>query len=174
MEVKIRDYVESDKGGCLLAFKSNVPLYFAETEVSDFDLFLDGIVRQESAKNTHYFVVSYQGKIIGCGGFGFYNATSDISLAWGLIHSDFHKKGLGEKLLSHRLEQIAIHYPSELVLLDTTQHSYSFFEKYGFVTKKITPDFYTLGLHRYDMVWEKLNRLSSPSTSGDSFPGHQF
>jgi len=36
--------------------------------------------------------------------------------------------------------------------MDTTQFSYSFFEKYGFKIEKITENFYALGMHRYDMV----------------------
>lgn len=159
MEVEIREYKESDKVGCMEAFKSNVPLFFTNEEINDFDSFLDRIIQQEVLKDlpktTYYYVVISDGKVIGSGGFGFYNGAKDISLAWGLIHNDFHKKGLGEKLLSYRLEQIKVLFPKELLILDTSQHSFTFFEKFGFVTKKITLDFYTEGMHRYDMVFEK-------------------
>ena len=40
------------------------------------------------------------------------------------------------------------------VLIDTTQFSYPFFEKFGFETTKITKDFYAAGMDRYDMVYE--------------------
>ena len=43
------------------------------------------------------------------------------------------------------------HPEAKEVLLDTSQHTFGFFEKLGFVTTKITKDGYTLGLNRYDM-----------------------
>jgi N-acetylglutamate synthase-like GNAT family acetyltransferase len=147
--------------GCLNAFKSNVPIFFTATEITDFELFLNRFEQlnfEETQERVYYYVVVVDGKVVGCGGFGFYNPTEDITLIWGLIHNNYHKTGLGEQLLSHRLQQITALYPGKLVTIDTTQHSYGFFEKYGFVTLKITLDFYTKGMHRYDMVLQKPNQ----------------
>lgn len=159
--MEIRSYRPDDRQGCLEAFKSNVPLFFTTPEITDFGLFLDRIVQlnpQETEERVFYYVVEEDEKIIGCGGFGFYTLDGDISLTWGLIHNAYHKTGLGEKLLAHRLQQIATLYPGKKVIIDTTQHSFGFFEKYGFVTTQITPDFYTVGMHRYDMVLEPSNQ----------------
>jgi ribosomal-protein-alanine N-acetyltransferase len=154
MEVIIRPYNKADKEYCLIAFKSNVPMYFTEEEITDFENFLDRLemgTEDADSCNTYFYVVVLNGNVIGCGGFGDRYKDSIISLAWGLIHKDFHKRGLGEQLLLHRLEQIKKNYPSSPVVIDTTQFSFSFFEKYGFVTTKITLDYYTEGMHRYDM-----------------------
>jgi len=35
--------------------------------------------------------------------------------------------------------------------MDTTQHSFPFYEKHGFKLLKITPNYYTENLHRYDL-----------------------
>jgi ribosomal protein S18 acetylase RimI-like enzyme len=94
-------------------------------------------------------------EIIGCGGFGDKDNLGIISFAWGLIHNHFHKQGFGKILLKYRLEKINELYPFKTVLLDTTQHSFAFFEKNGFVITKITNDYYTKGMHRYDMIKEK-------------------
>lgn len=160
MNVLIRPYTKNDKEGCLEAFKSNVPLYFTEGEVKDFEFFLDNfLIRSMTEKlyiKTYYYVVELNHKILGCGGFGDKEGTDTITLAWGLVHKDFHKQGYGEKLLSHRLEAIQNLYPGAPVVIDTTQHSFPFFEKFGFVTTKITENFYADDLHRYDMLWKPL------------------
>lgn len=158
MNVKVRSYQKSDKHGCMEAFKSNVPLYFTHEEISQFEMFLDNfLIRSMTEKNyiqTFYYVVEQNKKIIGCGGFGDKEGTSNITLAWGLIHKDVHKQGFGEKLLAHRLNEIQKLYPGAPVLIDTTQFSYPFFEKFGFETTKITKDFYAPGMDRYDMIYE--------------------
>lgn len=154
MEAIFRKYIKADKESCMNAFKSNVPLYFTEEEITDFENFLDRLEKGSddgNPGNTYFFVVVLNEKVIGCGGFGDRYNDNIISLAWGLIHKDFHKRGFGKKLLLHRLEQIKKIYPASRVVMDTTQFSFSFFEKYGFVTTKITRDYYTNGMHRYDM-----------------------
>jgi N-acetylglutamate synthase-like GNAT family acetyltransferase len=152
MEIQIREYLKSDRIGCINAFESNIPPYFAESEKQDFEVFLTKL--ESNANRTRFYVVCYNNKIIGCGGFGDKNNNGIISLAWGLIHKDFHKMGYGEKLLKYRLEQIKLLKPKFDVIVDTTQYSYVFFEKHGFETKKITNDYYAIGLHRYDMTFK--------------------
>lgn len=164
MELIIRAYDERDKQGCIDAFKSNVPLYFTEEEISQFDFFLDHFLKRSMTEKkyiqTFYYVIERDKKIIGCGGFGDKEGTSNITLAWGLVHKDFHKQGFGEKLLAHRLNEIHKLHPGAPVLIDTTQFSYPFFEKFGFVTTSIIKDFYAAGMDRYDMIYEaKANRL---------------
>ena len=157
-EISIRPYEKADKEACLLAFKSNIPLYFTEEEVNDFESFLERYQDPDSSMNvkklTYYYVVVLNGEVIGCGGFGDKDHTQVITLAWGLIHQAFHKNHFGEKLLSFRLAQIKQHHPKASVFIDTVQHTFQFFEKFGFKTTKITKDYYALGLDRYDMVLE--------------------
>jgi N-acetylglutamate synthase-like GNAT family acetyltransferase len=155
MEITIREYIEQDKSSCLAAFKSNVPLYFTEEETEDFKHFLQRLehyLQHQQHRNTYFFVVVYDQKVIGCGGFGDKENKHVISLAWGLIHKDYHKRGFGKKLLLFRLEQIRSLFPGQPVVIDTTQFSYPFFEKNGFYTIKVTNDFYAAGMHRYDMI----------------------
>jgi ribosomal-protein-alanine N-acetyltransferase len=114
----------------------------------------DTFMQKPEAQRTRFFVVIADGIVVGCGGFGDKDNTGNITLAWGLVHKDYHKTGLGELLLLHRLEQIKLLYPSKPVGVDTTQFSYGFFERFGFKTTKITNDFYEKGMHRYDMIYE--------------------
>ncbi len=133
------------------AFESNVPKYFTQAEIADYDKFLEMIPIKVEANKTFYYVVVFENKVIGCGGFGDKDNSDIITLAWGLIHQNFHKKGIGKVLLDYRLDQIKEKFPNQPVYIDTTQYSYGFFEKYGFETIKITNNFYEKGLHRYDM-----------------------
>ena len=165
MNIQIRPHKNEDKESCMLAFKSSVPKFFTEDEINLFEIFLDnfsaGIIDEKHKEKTFYYSVIFLDenifknnteKIIGCGGFACSEDKNEVNFVWGLIHSDFHKKGLGEKLLKFRLEEIKKIYPKVNIVLDTTQHSFTFFEKYGFVTTKITNDSYGVGMHRYDMV----------------------
>lgn len=136
------------------AFKTNVPKYFMEEEINDFDQFLAKLENPEETDKPPYYVMELDGKIIGCGGFGEKEGTDAITFIWGMVHNDYHKKGYGEHLLVFRLAEIKKQFPDKQVVLDTTQFSFPFFEKYGFRTVKITENFYGEGMHRYDMVLE--------------------
>lgn len=152
MNTIIRKYESSDKQDCINAFKSNVPLFFTNKEITDFDSFLNKV--ESGTDITYYYVVIFKEKVIGCGGFGDNYNNGKYTLAWGLIHNDYHKKGFGVELLLHRIRKIKELKTASPLMLDTTQHSFGFFEKHGFRITKITNDFYEKGMHRYDMVLE--------------------
>ncbi len=156
METEIRKYVEADKEACMVAFKSNVPAYFTKEEIDLFESFLDRLYADGSNENkrTQYFVILNGNQIVGCAGFGDKEDTGDITLAWGLIHKKFHRKGFGKRLLLYRLQLIKHNYPNNPVYVDTTQFSFPFFEQFGFETTKITNNYYAVGMHRYDMVFK--------------------
>ncbi|HTF28213.1 MAG TPA: GNAT family N-acetyltransferase, partial [Flavitalea sp.] len=99
----------------------------------------------------HYYVISNHEQIIGCGGFALKENNKEVVFAWGLIDQQFHKKGYGKALFEYRLNEAGFIYPGMDILLDTSQHSFTFFQKYGFKVEKITPDFYAPGMDRYDM-----------------------
>ena len=149
MKISIREYSSMDKDECMEAFKTNVPKFFSDQEVLDFADFLERI--EKGIDDIPFYVLNYRGKVIGCGGYAKNQNSEVFTLAWGLIHNDLHKKGFGEKLLSYRLQEIKRLYKNSSVIVDTTQHSAGFFEKYGFITKKETKNYYAQGMHRIDM-----------------------
>lgn len=150
--LNIRKYEAADHDVCMNAFKTNVPKYFTEGEIGDFERFLNKLEDPAEENNPPYYVLELDTQIIGCGGFGEKEGVDAITFVWGLVHNDYHKQGFGEQLLVFRLGEIKLQHPGRQVILDTTQHSFSFFEKYGFETVKITENGYAEGMHRYDMV----------------------
>ena len=136
----LRPYEQSDKEACLELFRSNTPKFFAPHEETGFGSYLEN--------PGHYFVLENP-TIIGCGGYG----VSDITayLAWGMVHHTQHGTGAGKRLLLERLNLITTHPEVKDIILDTSQHTFGFFEKLGFVTTKITEHSYSENLHRYDM-----------------------
>lgn len=149
MQITIREYNSTDKNECLKAFKSNVPSYFSEEEIAEFADFIERI--GNGTDNLPYYVIIYNEKIIGCGGYAKAKSNDVFALTWGLIHDDYKKKGLGEKLLLYRLDQIKQTGIKSSIIIETSQHSAGFFEKYGFVAKKEIQNYYAPGMHRIDM-----------------------
>lgn len=156
-QANIRKYEATDHNACMDAFKTNVPKYFTLEEVNEYERFLTKLDDSEVLDNPLYYVMELENRFIGCGGVGEkdgIDGTPSITFVWGMVHNEYHKKGFGEQLLQFRLAEIKRHFPTKIVILDTTQFSYTFFEKYGFKTLKITENGYGEGMHRYDMVLE--------------------
>lgn len=152
--IRIREYEADDFNACMDAFISNLPKFFAPHEQQLFEIFLQEYAAGNVMKSK-YFVIEKNGNVAGAGGYGDKDNRGLISLAWGMIHHNFHRQGLGLLLLKYRLEEIVRLFPDVPVCLDTTQHSAGFFEKAGFTQTGQTPDYYAPGLHRIDLIWKK-------------------
>ena len=131
---------------CLSILKSNTPEFIDKSEESLFINYL-------SRKGIIYFVLFESRKLIGCGGYGYDNKKNSVILSWGLIHNQFHKMGFGTHLLQFRIKQIVKNYPNSNIILDTSQKTYKFYERFSFSVDNITRNFYGKGLDRYDMSY---------------------
>lgn len=156
----IRTYVPRDRTSCLEIFKSNCPQYFDLSELNDFKIWLTGQDHQKTAyRNTkieNYYVIQKEEELIGCGGFYVASDTPSASMAWGMIHHDFHKQGLGQLLFQFRIDEIKKAYPKNDILLNTSQHTFRFFERFGFEVTKITADGFATGMDKYAMLFQGL------------------
>ncbi len=152
----IKKYEPIHRERCLEIFESNCPKFFDITEKESLLHWLDGQENNQNAyENTnteYYYVIMNESEIIGCG--GFYTMKDELcaKISWGMIDRNFHKKGFGRTLSLFRLKEIQEKYPNHVIALDTSQHTFPFYEKLGFITKKITPNSYGIGLDRYDMI----------------------
>ena len=129
---------------CLSILESNTPEFIDTTEKSLFINFL-------SRKEIVYFILFESRVLVACGGYGYDNQKDSVVLSWGLVHNQFHKMGFGTHLLQYRLKHIMKNYPNTNIVLDTSQKTYKFYERFNFKVDKITRDFYGKGLDRYDM-----------------------
>ncbi len=141
----LRPYQLADKADCIRIFSGNAPTYFAPHEQAEFDQFLD-------EPECTYFVVVDAGQVIGCGGYYIDTIQQISALCWGMVANEQQHRGVGRYLLLQRLKAIAQNEAVEAVLIDTSQHTAPFFEKFGFVTQKIVEHGYSDDLHEYDMV----------------------
>jgi [ribosomal protein S18]-alanine N-acetyltransferase len=152
----VRPYKKEDRAACIEIFRSNTPFYFADIELPYYEHWLDGQgegqLAYDETSAEHYYVIHHDGRILACGGFYIPKGERRANMVWGMVDSSLHKKGIGRQFLEYRIAQIQSLYPGYIISLDTTQHTYKFFEKLGFTVTTITPDHYTKGLHRYDMI----------------------
>lgn len=149
--INIKTYLPQYKNTLLDIFKSNIPLYFAEEELVLFDAFLDRDIEKGP-----YYVVFNDDEIVGCGGIVINNPTkytnkTHVLMTWGMIDYKYHKQGFGKELLAYRLEQAKILYPDTIIALGTTQHTFQFFEKYGFKTVFYEKSHWSKDLDLYQM-----------------------
>jgi [ribosomal protein S18]-alanine N-acetyltransferase len=152
----VREYIPSDHEACMSLFKGNMPLYFDPSEEELFEVWLkardEGRLRYAGNAHEHFFVVEGEHGIVACGGFYISKSEKKASLAWGMVKRELHKRSIGKNFLEYRLNLIKDLYPGHEVIMITSQHTYGFFEKYGFKTLSTTKDAFGPGLDRYDMV----------------------
>lgn len=129
----------------MAVFESNVPEYFLVAERDQFSEFLDAL------PGPYLVIEDAVGDIAACGGYALEPGTTTVSLCWGMVRRDRHRTGLGRLLLDARLNRIRSEPGITAIELDTTQHSHGFFERRGFRTRRMIPDGYGPGMHRYDM-----------------------
>ena len=128
-----------------MIIQSNTPKYIDYSEHSDYE---DYLSRNEKI----YFVIFKKSDIVACGGYGLNKQKTQAGLDWGLVQSKYHNKGYSSELLRYRLSHIQSNYPGIDIYLDTSQKTYKFYEKFGFIVEKITAKGYGAELDQYDMV----------------------
>ncbi|MCE3259899.1 MAG: family N-acetyltransferase [Bacteroidetes bacterium] len=154
--LNIRPYKPSDYDSCIRIFKSNLPLYFDPTELPLLEKWLLGMndnkIVYPSNEKEYFFVAELNSEVVACGGYYLPKDNAVAKMAWGMVDHKHHKKGFGKELLMFRIDKITRDQPLRVIELDTSQHTFLFFEKTGFEVVKITENGYGPDLHRYDMI----------------------
>lgn len=155
-EILIREYKPADRNACIAVFNSNVPKFFAESELEHFNAWLDAQDEMHPAYSNavedDFYVALLDGKIAGCAGFYIPRDEHVAKLTWGMVDASLNRKGVGKALLVHRINSVEELFPGYKITLDSTPHSHAFFEKMGFKTAKIEKGFFANGLDKYEMV----------------------
>ncbi|CAL2102700.1 N-acetylglutamate synthase-like GNAT family acetyltransferase [Tenacibaculum sp. 190130A14a] len=143
----IRAFTKEDKESLLKLLDLNTPQYFDSSEKEDFIDYLEN-------QTEDYFVVIEQNQIIGCGGINYFNNQKEARISWDMIHPEFHGKGVGKKLMNHRLHVINNHKNIDHIVVRTSQFVHLFYEKMGFKLQRIEKDFWAKGIDMYFMTKE--------------------
>lgn len=147
-EMTIRPYTIADKTTLLELLTLNVPKYFAEEEIEDFRLYLEHKVEL-------YYVAQRKNQIVGAGGINFEENRSIAKISWDFIHPEYHKAGIGTRLLAHRLAVLQTMDDVKTILVRTSQLAYSFYQKNGFVLLETVKDYWAEGFDLYRMEYKK-------------------
>lgn len=140
----IRAYEQNDKFKILQLLDSNTPTYFSPSEKKDFVHYLDNEVED-------YFVIEKEGQIIGAAGVNYFPKQKIARLAWGMIHPNHQKKGIGSQLTKHRIQHILKNPSIDLIVVRTSQIVFKFYEKLGFKLHTIKKDYWAEGFDLYQL-----------------------
>jgi len=150
MAIHIIKYIQDFHEHCIEIFKSNSPKFFDPEELQLFEYYLVNDVEK------HYYVVFDDQELLACGGI-FSDLKSDqAGLAWGMVHSKHHGKGIGKYFAEYRLNLLKKIYPEKTYCIETSQHTARFYEKLGFTTEHIITDGFGRGIDKYSMKLENL------------------
>ena len=143
--ISIRKYKADDKEQLVEIFKRNVPQYFAESEIEDFQIYL-------AEKIQDYYVVILAGKVIASGGINYDKERQLAKISWDIVDTPHHLTGIGTQLLKHRLTIIANKKDIKSVIVRTSQHAFGFYEKKGFKLLERHKDYWAPGFDMYKMT----------------------
>lgn len=141
-------YAADYRNACIDVFKSNIPKYFADHELGEFEEWLD------KGQTENYYVVLNDTEVIGCGGIYIDPERNKAGFAWGMIHSDYHKKGIGKEFSLFRIARIRAISNYDIFLV-TSQHTFEFYRKLGFEVLSIEENGFCEGMDKYDMKLER-------------------
>lgn len=143
----IREYKAADKPVLLEILKLNIPDYFAESELADYEEYLDHRIER-------YFVAETGGRVIGAGGINCEADTGMGKISWDFVDPHYRGKGVGKKLLDHRIALLRSMPEVRRITVRTSQLAYVFYEKNGFSLKKVTANYWAEGLDLYEMEYK--------------------
>ncbi len=98
LHMLIIKYIPDFREDCIGIFRSNLPKYFADEELEQFKNFLDHDIQE------NYYVVQSEGLIIGCGGIFLDQSNGEAGLSWGMVHADYHRRGIGKFFTQYRID----------------------------------------------------------------------
>ncbi len=122
---QVRLYTPADFEDCVELYRLNEPNRFPAEDLPNFEKALH-------AGNALRFVIEEGGSLLGCGAVQVQNTErGDFAvLSYGLVHPQWHGRGIGSTLLVARIAVIPKEIP--VVALMTVPASRSFYESYGF------------------------------------------
>jgi len=147
--IDIREYNATDKQDIIDLLRLNSPEFFAPEEEADLNDYLE-------TKKESYYVLLYNGKIVGCGGINLMENNTTAKISWDIFHPDYHGKSLGTRLLQYRIDKLKSADGIQKIVVRTSQLAYKFYEKAGFELLEIKKDYWAEGFDMYHMEYKRL------------------
>ena len=148
--ITIREYEPTDKDAVINLIRLNIPKYFAPTEETDLNYYLDH-------ERELYYVLLFNEKIVGCGGINFAENKTIGKISWDILHPQYQGKSLGSQLLKYRIEKIKVIDSIQKITVRTSQLAYKFYEKQGFELNEVKEDYWAKGFDLYRMEYKGLD-----------------
>lgn len=144
MLVSIRPYVETDRQALLEIFHENIPVYFAEHELKEYQNYL-------SSHPKTYCTVTLDGRIIGGAGYIIDTEKHTGSITWIFISTKSKGKGAGSTTVRSLMDKMLRLHDIETFEVRTSQYAFKFFERLGFKTTKTEKDYWAKGIDLVEM-----------------------
>ena len=148
--ITIREYEPTDKDAVINLIRLNIPKYFAPTEETDLNYYLDH-------ERELYYVLLFDGQIVGCGGINFEDNKTTGKSSCDILHPQYQGKSLGSQLLKYRIEKIKVIDSIQKITVRTSQLAYKFYEKQGFELNEVKEDYWAKGFDLYRMEYKGLD-----------------
>lgn len=148
----IRAFQHIDEKSLIEIMKLLTPDFFAPGELADFENYLKHEIQ-------HYFVFLIQDAVVAGAGINYFNSKKEVRISWDLVHPNYIGKGIGSKLLKHRLNFIKNHFPDYTIIVRTSQMSFGFYESHQFVLQEIKKDFWAPGFDLYQMTYKESYKI---------------
>ena len=148
-DIRVREYTIDDRETVLNLLRLNTPHYFSPEEEKYLVHYLDHEIE-------FYYVIEVERQIVGCGGINVFEEENLARISWDFLHPEFQGKGLGTKLLEHRIEKIQSMKHIKTIIVRTSQMAYKFYEKSDFQLTELVKNYWAEGFDLYKMEYTKL------------------
>ena len=148
INVRTEPFAPADRAACLAIFDANTPGAFAPDERDEFCEFLD------DPGGRYWVIRDPDGLVVACGGADLIAGGRFGVMTWTMVLPAWQHQGLGSLLTRAGLEYVAATPRLERIVLETSDRSAPFYERHGFRTTRVTPDYYAPGVHLHNMALE--------------------
>ncbi len=145
-KITIREYSINDKDAVLNLLLLNIPKYFAPSEALDFEKYLENQI-------AFYYVLLSDSEVVGCGGINFEENQKTGIISWDVFHPKFQGRSLGSQLVQYRVEKLQSMENIEKIVVRTSQLTFKFYEKQGFILVEVHKNYWADGFDLYYMEY---------------------
>ena len=148
METLIRSFRPEDRKSLINIFRKNTPRFFGVNEQADYEAYLD-------QNSSTYLSVEIDKVIVGGAGYFVKKEDNSGRITWIFFDPEYTGHGLGRTVVKQCLHLLSQDFRVNKFVVTTSQLSHGFFEKFGFELVRIEKDYWSTGLHLYEMEKQK-------------------